>query len=194
MASTGDIVNTEAARFWSELAPTWVSMDQRLDEVAGPAGGLAIDRLDLSPGQRVVDLGCGTGGTTLELAARVGSGGEVLGVDIAEGMLARARERVAEAGIENVTFERADVQVHPFGEGRFDRAYSRFGVMFFDDLVAAFANVRRSLRPGGLLSFACWQDVFANEWMLVPGLAALTALGLAPTPPDPEAPGPFRLS
>ena len=66
--------------------------------------------------------------------------------------------------------------------------------MFFDDLVAAFANVRRSLRPDGVLSFASWQDVFANEWMLVPGLAALTALGVAPTPPDPDAPGPFRLS
>jgi len=186
--------NTEAAEFWSAMAPTWVSMDQRLDEVAGPPGLLAMDRLDVRPGHRVVDLGCGTGATTVELARRAAPGGDVLGVDIAEGMLTRSRQRAAQAGVENVAFEHADVQVHAFGERRFDRAYSRFGVMFFNDLVAAFANVRRALREGSRLSFVSWQGIFANEWMLIPGVAATTALGVTPAPPGPDDPGPFRLS
>ena len=121
------------------------------------------------PGQRVVDLGCGSGRTTLELAARVGPGGEAVGVDISAGMLARARERAARSGTGNVEFVYADVQVHELGEALFDAAYSRFGVMFFADPVAAFANIRKALRPGAVLSFVCWQSVFDNEWMLHPG-------------------------
>ena len=153
-----------------------------------------MDRLELRPGQRVVDLGCGSGRTTLELAARVGPGGEVAGVDISAEMLARGRERAARLGAGNVEFLHADAQVHDFGEARFDAAYSRFGVMLFTDPVAAFANVRRALRPGGALSFACWQGVSGNEWMLIPGAAVAEVTGSLPPMPGPDEPGPFSLA
>jgi SAM-dependent methyltransferase len=187
-------VNIEQAEFWSQLAPVWLDLEDQLDEVGGPPGQLAMDRLDLLPGQRVVDLGCGSGRTTLELASRVGPDGEVLGVDIAAEMLARGRERAARSGAGNIEFLHADVQVHDLGQARFDAAYSRFGVMFFTDPVAAFANVRTALRPGGMLSFVCWQGVFDNEWMLVPGAAVASVTGSLPPMPGPDEPGPFSLA
>jgi SAM-dependent methyltransferase len=186
--------NIEQAEFWSQLAPVWLDLEDQLEEVGGPPGQLAVDRLDLLPGQRVVDLGCGSGRTTLELASRVGPGGEVLGVDIAAEMLARGRERAARSGAGNIEFLHADVQVHDLGQARFDAAYSRFGVMFFTDPVAAFANVRTALRPGGMLSFVCWQGVFDNEWMLVPGAAVASVTGSLPPMPGPDEPGPFSLA
>jgi SAM-dependent methyltransferase len=186
--------NVEQVEFWSELAPTWFELEDQLEEVGGPPGELAMDRLGLLPGQRVVDLGCGLGRTTLALAARVGPGGEVVGVDISAEMLTQGRDRAARLGAENVEFVHADAQVHDFGQARFDAAYSRFGVMFFSDPVAAFANIRRALRPGGTLSFVCWQGVFDNDWMLVPGAAAAEVTGTLPPMPGPEEPGPFSLA
>jgi SAM-dependent methyltransferase len=187
-------VNVEQAEFWSQLAPTWLELEEQIEHVAKLPGELAMDRLDLLPGQQVLDLGCGSGKTTLELASRVGPGGEVVGVDISAEMLARARERAAQLGTGNVEFVRADVQVHDLGEARFDAAYSRFGVMFFADPVAAFANVRRALRPGAGLSFVCWQSVFDNEWMLIPGAAVASVTGVQPPMPAPGEPGPFSLA
>jgi len=185
-------VNREQAEFWSQLAPTWLENEDRIEQVGALPGELAMDRLGVAPGQRVVDLGCGSGRTTLELAARVGPSGNVVGVDISAEMLARGRERAA--GLGNVEFVHADVQVYDLGEARFDAAYSRFGVMFFADPVAAFANVRRALRPGGVLSFVCWQGVFDNEWMLVPGAAVAGVTGSLPPMPGPDEPGPFALA
>jgi SAM-dependent methyltransferase len=187
-------VNVGQAEFWSQLAPTWLELEDRLEEVSKLPGELAMDRLDVLPGQRVLDLGCGSGRTTLDLASRVGPGGEAVGVDISAEMLARARERAAQLGTRNVAFVHADVQVHDLGEARFDAAYSRFGVMFFADPVAAFANVRRALRPGAMLSFVCWQSVFDNEWMLLPGAAVASVTGVLPQMPAPGEPGPFSLA
>jgi SAM-dependent methyltransferase len=187
-------VNTEQAEFWSQMTPAWLEFEDRMEETGAVPGELAMDRLDLRPGQRVVDLGCGAGRTTLELASRVGPGGSVVGVDISAAMLAAGRERAARLGAGNVEFVHADVQVYDLGEARFDAAYSRFGVMFFADPVAAFANVRSSLRPGGGLSFVCWQGVFDNEWMLIPGAAVASVLGSEPPMPAPQEPGPFSLS
>lgn len=189
-----DFANMDQAKFWSELAPTWLELEDQLEELSGLPGQLAMDRLGLLPGQKVADLGCGGGRTTLELAARVGSRGEVVGFDISAEMLARGRDRAARLGVGNVAFEHADVQVHGLGEARFDAAYSRFGVMFFTDPVAAFGNVRRALRPGGTLSFVCWQGVFDNEWMLIPGAAVVTVTGSLPPMPGPDEPGPFSLA
>jgi len=186
--------NIEQAEFWSQLAPTWLELEDELEKVGGLPGQLAMDRLNLLAGQRVVDLGCGAGRTTLELASRVGRDGEVVGVDIAAEMLARGRERTARLGIGNIEFLHADVQTHDLGEGRFDAAYSRFGVMFFTDPAAAFANIRRALRPGGVLSFVCWQSVLDNEWMLIPGAAVATVTGSLPPMPGPEEPGPMSLA
>lgn len=109
-------------------------------------------------------------------------------------MIDAARYRARSAGVGGIEFHVADAQVHPLGDGGFDAAYSQFGVMFFQDPVAAFANIGRSLRDGGRLAFACWQDLFTNEWMFIPGAAALAAAGIAPTPPSPGEPGPFSLS
>src|SRR6202035_404031 len=114
------LANSEAAEFWAEMAPTWVEVEDQLEQVSGEPGRLAMDRLGLESGQAVVDLGCGTGRTTLELARRVGPGGRAVGVDIAAGMVARARDHAAEAGVDNVEFIQGDVQAHDLGEGRFD--------------------------------------------------------------------------
>jgi SAM-dependent methyltransferase len=186
--------NIEQAEFWSRLAPTWLELEDQLEEVGRLPGQLAMDRLELLPGQRVVDLGCGSGRTTLELASRVGHDGVVAGVDISAEMLVRGRERAARPGAGNIEFLHADIQVHDMGEARFDAAYSRFGVMFFTDPVAAFANIRRALRRRGVLSFVCWQSVFDNEWMLIPGAAVAAVTGSLPAMPGLGEPGPFSLA
>jgi SAM-dependent methyltransferase len=186
--------NSEQAEFWAELAPTWIGIEDQLEQVSGEPGRLAMDRLGLRPGQAVVDLGCGTGRTTLELAARVAPGGRAVGVDIAAEMLDRARQHAADAKVESVEFRQADVQAEDLGEGQFDAAYSRFGVMFYTDPVAAFVGVHRALRSGGSLSFVCWQPITANDCMFVPGMAAVSATGKMPPMAEPDQPGPFSLS
>jgi SAM-dependent methyltransferase len=186
--------NADAAEFWADMAPTWLELEDQLEEVGGPPGQWAMERLSIEPGDRVLDVGCGTGRTTVALARRVAPGGRAVGIDIAAEMLRRGRDHAAAQSIDNVEFVHADAQVHVLGNAIFDAAYSRFGVMFFADPVAAFANIRRSLRPGGRLSFACWQDVFANEWMLIPGTAAVSATGITPPMPGPDEPGPFAFA
>jgi len=188
-----DLVNIEQAEYWDAMASTWRELDDRLERTAGPPGRMAMDRLDPRPGERVLDLGCGTGPTTVELAGRVGPNGRVVGVDIADGMLEAARRRAAAGGVANASFVQADVEVHDLGAGAYDAAFSRFGVMFYADPVAAFANVRRALVPGGRLGFACWQHVAANEWMMVPGMAVLSVTDTPPVVPEPGRPGPFSL-
>ncbi len=186
--------NVEQAEFWSSMAPTRVEIDQRLEATAGDVGRMAMDRLEPSPDQRLLDLGCGTGSTTVELAGRVGPGGAVVGVDIAEEMLMAAWQRAVEHGVDNISFVHADVQAYDLGAGAYDGAFSRFGVMFYADPAEAFSNIRGALRDGGRLSFACWQEVFANEWMLVPGMAVMSVTGTPPPMPEPGEPGPFSLS
>jgi SAM-dependent methyltransferase len=186
--------NPEQRAFWNEQAgPIWVTNQTRLDEQIRPHGELALARLAAAPGERVLDLGCGCGDTSLALAARVGPGGRVLGVDISLPMLARARERAAEAGLRQVEFVAADVQTAALGDADFGAAFSRFGVMFFAAPDAAFANVRRALRPGGRLAFVCWRSVTENAWVGVPMRAAAEILPLPP-PPAPDAPGPFSFA
>lgn len=189
----GDLLaNREAREMWSKLAPVWSRFDAHFDQIAGEPGRLAIQRLGAGPGHRVLDVGCGTGGTTLELARLVSPGGRVVGVDITEEMAEAARRRHPDDDAVEVSFLVADAQVSDFGGGRFDRAFSRFGVMFFSDPVAAFANIRRALVAGGRLSFVCWQPPLRNEWMAVPAQAAMAALGVE-APPPAEGPGPFSL-
>jgi SAM-dependent methyltransferase len=109
-------------------------------------------------------------------------------------MVAAAQADAAAAGVPNASFAVADAQVDVLGDGTFDAAFSRFGVMFFADPAAAFANVHRFLRRGGRISFVCWQSGLQNEWMLIPGAAALAALGATPPVPDPDEPGPFAFA
>jgi SAM-dependent methyltransferase len=124
----------------------------------------------LRPGANVLDVGCGCGGTTLA-AARLVAPGQAVGLDLSGPMLARARADADAAGLGNVLFLQGDAQVHQLEPARFDVVLSRFGVMFFADPVAAFANIRSATRPGGRLVFACWQPLAANQWLLVPGAA-----------------------
>jgi SAM-dependent methyltransferase len=186
--------NTEQAEFWAARASSWMSLESYHEQVIGPAGHMAMDRLDPQPGQQIIDLGCGTGQTTLELAGRVAPGGGVLGIDIAVALLERAREHAAAAGIDNIDFRHADAQSDDLGRGRFDGAFSRFGVMFFADPVAAFANIHRCLKPGAVLSFVCWQPISSNQWMFIPAQAAVSVLGTPPEMTAPDTPGPFSLS
>ncbi len=117
----------------------------------------------VQPHEQVLDIGCGSGQTTCE-AARLARAGSALGVDISESAIERARELARAQGVPNVTFERADAQVHRFPRERFDLAMSRFGTMFFQDPVVAFANVGRALRPAGRLVMMVWQADEHNEW------------------------------
>ena len=180
--------NDEQAQHWSELAPTWIELGDQLERVSGQPGLLAMDRLSLRPGESVLDLGCGSGRTTLELARRGSPQG------IAAEMIAHARRRTDSTADVRLEFLVADVQVTDLGQDRFDAAFSRFGVMFFSDPVAAFRNVRGALRPGGRLAFVCWQSIFENEWMLLPAAAALSVTGATQPLPEPNAPGPFSLA
>lgn len=188
------IANEEQAEFWEGMAATWIEIEERIESTAAEPGRRAFGALNPRPGERILDVGCGTGGTTVAIARMVEPGGQVVGADIASEMLVRARQRADEAGMSNIEFVHADVQTEDFGETRFDAAFSRFGVMFYAEPVLAFANVRRSLRHGGRLAFACWQHIFANEWMLVPGMAVMTATGTPPPMPAEGEPGPFSLA
>ena len=143
-------------------------------------------------GGAVLDVGCGCGTTTVALAAAGGAGGTVLGVDLSAAMLARAEERAAASGASQVRFRRADAQSADLGAGSFDLVFSRFGVMFFADPIAGFANLRRALRPDGRMVFVCWQTPSANPWMAVLNRAAARMFGLDGPPHD--APGPFSLA
>jgi SAM-dependent methyltransferase len=186
--------NTEQIRDWNDQAGAkWVDHAERLDAHIGPLGRLALERAELAAGQRVLDVGCGCGQTSLELARRVGPAGRVTGIDLSAPMLARAAERAREAGLSNLSFEAADAQTAALGAGRFDRIFSRFGVMFFADPVAGFGNLRGALADAGLLTFVCWQELGRNPWALEPLLAAGKHIPL-PEPPAAGAPGPFALA
>jgi len=181
--------NAEQIRYWNETAgPKWVERGRMLDAQLAPVGRVAMDRASVRPGMAVLDVGCGCGETSVELAGRVGPTGAVTGVDISAPMLAAARARAA--ALPQVRFVQADAQTHAFPKASYDLLFSRFGVMFFTEPVTAFANLRTALRGGGRLAFVCWQGLARNEWMRVPLMAAAEHLTL-PAPPAPDAPGPF---
>ncbi len=186
--------NDEQSGFWEALAPDWLAAERHTEMVSTPFGVAAMERLGLHPGERVLDVGCGSGSTTVELARRTGSDGSAVGVDIAPSMIAAAAEHAATAGVENATFAVADAQTDSLGSPPFDAVFSRFGVMFFSDPTQAFVNIRSGMRPAGRLAFACWDQIFANEWMFVPGAAVVSVTGALPPMPGPGAPGPFSLS
>jgi SAM-dependent methyltransferase len=194
-ADTQTPVNADQIAYWNAAAgETWVDQHDRLDRQLKPLGLTAMAALDPAADERLIDVGCGCGQTSLELAGEVGPDGSVLGVDISAPMLAVARRRAAEAGLTNVRFLEADAQTRAFARGGADGVFSRFGVMFFGDPPAAFANLHQALRPGGRLAFVCWRPLAQNEWMLLPMRAALEHLPPPPPPANPWAPGPFAFS
>ncbi|HEX5405229.1 MAG TPA: methyltransferase domain-containing protein [Pseudonocardiaceae bacterium] len=166
------IVNTEQAQAWNGYeGQHWATHYDRYDAVNSGFNEALLDAADISERARVLDLGCGNGQLT-RAAARRARLGRVTGVDLSEPMLARARDRAGTEQVPNVSFQRGDVQVHPFQDGSFDVALSRFGVMFFADPVAAFANVGRALRPGGRLAFLCMTELSGTDLGTVLGAMA----------------------
>jgi SAM-dependent methyltransferase len=194
MANTSEQDNAAQIAYWNDRAAiTWTAMQDRLDAMFTPLTALALDAAAPVARERVVDVGCGCGATVLELARRVGPDGRVLGVDVSEPMAGRARERIAAAGFGNAEVKVSDASTFGFAPGQANLLFSRFGVMFFADPAAAFANLRRGVRPGGRLLFACWRPMTENPWFMVPTQAA--AHLLPPTPPmEPDAPGPFAFA
>lgn len=186
--------NAEQIAEWNgALGQRWAESQRETDAVVAAFGQAALQRAAAQPGERVIDIGCGCGDTSLELARRVGEGGRVLGVDVSRPMLEVARARAAAAGLRQLDFDEADASAAPLPVGS-DLLYSRFGVMFFADPLAAFVHLRAALRPGGRLVFVCWRAPRDNAWAMAPLMAARRALGITPPPADPLAPGPFAFA
>jgi SAM-dependent methyltransferase len=188
------IANTEQAEHWN-TGPSvahWVANQACYDRMHAPFTALILRAAALRVGMNVLDVGCGSGGTTLA-AARLVTPGRALGLDLSGPMLAQARAGAEAAGLANVTFQQGDAQVESLEPAGFEVVISRFGVMFFADPVAAFANIRSAARPGGRLVFACWQPLAANQWLLVPG-AALAEHLPPPAPVPADGPGMFAFA
>ncbi len=186
--------NQEQAEFWSEQGGrTWSQNDAFLDESFADVLAHLLEVASLQPGENVLDIGCGTGLSTIRAGQAVGAHGSATGADIAEQTLTRAREQSAEMNAQNVSFQCADAQSHAFAQNHHDAVISRFGVMFFADPVAAFANIASGVKPGGRMIFMTWGSVKENPWFSVPRDVAVARLGpVEPTPPN--APGPMGLS
>jgi ubiquinone/menaquinone biosynthesis C-methylase UbiE len=187
------IANTDQAAAWNGYeGEHWAANQDRWDAVNGGFNEPLLDAAAIGAQDRVLDIGCGNGQTT-RLAARRAARGSALGVDLSGPMLARARATAADEEVPNVTFVQGDAQVYPFKAGGFDVAISRFGIMFFSDPVAAFANIGRGLRPGGRLAFLCMQDLTRSDVFRVP----MTAIARYVRPPafsGPGGPGMFSLA
>jgi len=182
--------NQDQIDYWNGPAgQRWAEAQESLDRTLASIGKAFLAFAAVKPGERVLDIGCGCGTTTLAFADAAGPNGRVTGLDISAPMLGLARTRAAGRPIE---FVQADASVHPF-RAEYDVATSRFGVMFFADPVAAFANIRKALKPGGRLAFLCWRAMPDNVWAVVPFAAARDLLPAQP-PPDPNAPGPFAFA
>jgi ubiquinone/menaquinone biosynthesis C-methylase UbiE len=159
--------NADQAAYWNGAAGRrWLDRQQTLDLVLEPIHEVLLDRAAVAGGERVIDIGCGCGATTVEIARRVGRKGSVMGVDISAPMLTRARERApADLPLE---FVLADATVHAFEPGVASLLFSRFGVMFFADPALSFANMRKALRPDSRMVFGCWREPRKNPWMILP--------------------------
>ncbi len=166
----------------------WVTHRQRLDAMLAHFGDAAIAAADARPGERVLDVGCGAGTSSIALARNVGATGEVLGLDISGPLIALAQSQ--QPTDLPVRYALADAGSATLTTHGFNLLFSRFGVMFFDDPVASFAHMRRWLRPGGRIAFVCWRAAADNDWVRLP-MGAIRDIVPPLAPPDPEAPGPF---
>jgi len=183
--------NQDQIAFWNDKAgQDWTALQTRMDTNLSRIHDAIMAFAAPKPGEAVLDVGCGTGTTSLALADAVGAAGRVMGLDVSQPMLGLAQTRGQ--GRANLAFELADAAAHPF-QPDYDLLFSRFGVMFFDDPVGAFANLHRALKPSGRLAFACWRTPQENPWASVPLTAARPLLPPQP-PADPNAPGPFAFA
>jgi len=183
-------INEDQKEFWNGAGgEAWVSGQETLDAAMKPVTEILLKAAAVNPSDRVTDIGCGTGETTLEVAKEAKS---ALGVDVSVPMLALAKSRADRQELSNVQFEQRDAQA---GDLQADTtlAMSRFGVMFFEDPIAAFTNIRSQMADNGRLCFACWKSPRENEWVSLP-MSIVRKHIHDDTPPDPLAPGPFAFA
>lgn len=185
---------SEYVAFWNDtLAEKFDRFQEILMNGLSYHSQVPLGRLEVSPGSRILDVGCGWGDTAIDLARKTGPEGEVMGMDCVEQFLDDARRRADEAGLTNVRFVAADVERYPF-EPDYDLCFSRFGMMFFEHPVVAMRNVHKALKPDGELMFIVWRDIEDNPWL---GLPKQVVLDFLP-PPGEDArtcgPGPFSMS
>ena len=184
--------NADQIAYWNGPAgQRWAERQTAQDIVLGPVADLVIDRAKLKPGERVIDVGCGSSATAIAFAREVAPSGHVLGVDISGPMLERARQSAPKDL--PVDFVLADATVYPFEPASFDVLASRFGVMFFAEPVVSFANLRKALRPQGRVVFACWREPKENPWMVASLQAVYRHVPRLPQM-APEDPGPFAFA
>lgn len=185
--------NEAQAALWNGHAGrAWVEAQDLLDHMFRPFENLLVEAVAANRPGRVLDVGCGTGSTTLAIANRLGAQAHCVGADISEPMIDLARARAVRAG-SSTTFVRADAQVHAFDPPSFDTMVSRFGVMFFDDPVRAFANLRRAARDGAALKLQVWRSGQENPFMTTAERAAMPLLPQLPTRPA-NGPGQFAFA
>jgi SAM-dependent methyltransferase len=176
---------------WSEKARLWVEAESEIEAIHSPVAVELLRRSAIRRGQTVFDIGCGSGGTVLTIADLVGPEGRVTGFDIAPPMISRAGERTAQ--LAQVSLLTADVEQHEFEHGVADLVFSMFGMMFYQNPAAAFANFQQATRPGGQMHFAAWAGGKDNPWFAYPRRAAEIHLGGLPQMPA-TAPGPLAFA
>lgn len=184
----------EYVEFWNDtLADKFDRFREILMNGLSYHSRVPLGKLEIEPGSRIVDVGCGWGDTAIQLAQKTGPDGYVLGLDCVDQFLDKGRADAAAAGLTHIEFLAADVERYPF-EPEFDLCFSRFGMMFFQNPVAAMRNVRTALKPGGELMFIVWRDIQDNAWLGVPKQVVLDFL----PPPGEDArtcgPGPFSMA
>jgi SAM-dependent methyltransferase len=182
--------NADQIAYWNgDVGKRWAAQQTRLDTMLAPISDAILTTANAKPGERVLDVGCGCGDTSIKLAKH---GAHVTGIDVSAPMLALAKRRAQETNAA-VTFTEADAAAQKFDTHGFDLLFSRFGVMFFANPDEAFANMRKALKPGGRTAFVCWRDWRENEWVRVPIMAVRPHV---PPQPQlgPEDPGPFAFA
>jgi SAM-dependent methyltransferase len=190
---SGQQANADQAALWNGTGGrAWTQLQSVLDRLFAPFEPRLVEAAVAAGAWQVLDVGCGTGATTLALARRLGPHSRCVGLDLSEPMIALARERAQREG-SAARFAVADAQVHAFEPGGFDLLVSRFGVMFFDDPVQAFANLRRATRPGGALKFIAWRSPAENPFMTTAERAAAALLPELPARRE-GAPGQFAFA
>jgi ubiquinone/menaquinone biosynthesis C-methylase UbiE len=183
--------NAREVQYWNSAhTRAWADEHETIDRLFAGLTQIALDYAAPKPGERVIDIGCGSGTTVLELAGRVGPTGYVLGADVSKPSVEKARERIATAGVHQAEIMLCDVSTHTFPANSFDLVFSRFGVMFFADPVATFAKIRKAMKSDGRLALAVFRTPQENKWATA-ALAAVRHLLPPITPLGPEEPGQF---
>ena len=185
------IINQEQKEFWNEKkGKIWVSLESNIDKMLGPLGHHAIKILNPKSGEKILDIGCGTGSTSQSLSKLVGENGLITGIDISEPILNFAKNQLEIRNIKNIDFIQEDAQTFNLSNFNYDAIFSRFGIMFFEDPFFAFKNIKKSLNSRGRITFICWSNREENDWITLSSKVASQFLELPPKN-NPREPGPF---